>query len=28
MVPTCPPIVSFFRKNKEYKDLLPVGIRI
>ncbi|AEK23439.1 GNAT family N-acetyltransferase [Capnocytophaga canimorsus] len=28
VVPTCPPIVSFFRKNKEYKDLLPVGIRI
>ncbi|WP_340076864.1 GNAT family N-acetyltransferase [Leptobacterium sp. I13] len=28
VVPTCPEIARFLRKNKQYKDLLPVGIRI
>ncbi len=28
VVPTSPQIASFLRKNKQYKDLLPVGIRI
>lgn len=28
LVPTCTPIISFLRKNKQYKDLLPVGIKI
>ena len=28
VVPTSPQIAGFLRKNKEYKELLPVGIRI
>lgn len=28
VVPTHPKIVSFFRKNPAYKELLPPGIRI
>jgi predicted GNAT family acetyltransferase len=28
VVPTSPKIASFLRKHKEYKDLLPVGVRI
>lgn len=28
VVPTAPEIARFLRKHKEYKDLLPVGIRI
>jgi predicted GNAT family acetyltransferase len=28
VVPTSPKIASFLRKNKQYKDLLPVGVRI
>ncbi|MGS2741169.1 GNAT family N-acetyltransferase [Sinomicrobium sp. M5D2P17] len=28
VVPTSPEIAGFLRKHKEYKDLLPVGIRI
>jgi hypothetical protein len=28
VVPTHPKIVSFFRKNPVYKELLPPGIRI
>ncbi|MBU2938886.1 N-acetyltransferase [Lacinutrix sp. C3R15] len=28
IVPTCPEIVKFFRKNKQYKSMLPVGLRI
>lgn len=28
IVPTSPKIASFLRKHKEYKDLLPVGVRI
>ncbi|NQY07593.1 MAG: N-acetyltransferase [Flavobacteriaceae bacterium] len=28
VVPTSPKIASFIRKNKEYKELLPVGIKI
>ncbi|MCQ0111251.1 hypothetical protein SAMN04487906_0674 [Zhouia amylolytica] len=28
VVPTAPEIAGFLRKHKEYKDLLPVGIRI
>ncbi|NAS30289.1 N-acetyltransferase [Flavobacteriaceae bacterium R38] len=28
VVPTSPQIAGFLRKHKEYKDLLPVGIRI
>ncbi|RAV30064.1 GNAT family N-acetyltransferase [Sinomicrobium soli] len=28
VVPTSPEIARFLRKHKEYKDLLPVGIRI
>jgi len=28
VVPTCTPIVSFMRKNKQYRSLLPVGIKI
>jgi len=28
MMPTCPVIVKFVRKNKRYKNLLPVGVRI
>ncbi len=28
VVPTCPAIAIFIRKNKQYKSLLPVGIKI
>ncbi|EID75476.1 GNAT family N-acetyltransferase [Imtechella halotolerans] len=28
VVPTSPEIAKFLRKHKEFKDLLPVGIRI
>lgn len=28
VVPTSPEIAGFLRKHKEYKELLPVGIRI
>ena len=28
VVPTSPEIARFLRKHKEYKELLPVGIRI
>ncbi len=28
VVPTCPEIASFVKKNRKYKDMLPVGIRI
>ena len=28
VMPTCPEIVSFFRKNRRYKSMLPVGINI
>lgn len=28
VVPTCPAIAIFIRKNKQYKELLPVGIKI
>lgn len=28
MMPTSPEIVSFIRKNKKYRSLLPVGVRI
>ena len=28
VVPTSPKIAGFLRKNKQYKDLLPVGVRI
>lgn len=28
VVPTCAEAVAFFRRNKEYKELLPAGIRI
>ncbi len=28
VVPTHPKIVSFFRKNRKYNELLPPGIRI
>lgn len=28
VVPTSPEIAGFLRKHKEYRDLLPVGIRI
>ncbi|MGB0896825.1 MAG: GNAT family N-acetyltransferase [Flavobacteriaceae bacterium] len=28
VVPTCPAIAGFIRKNKQYKALLPVGIKI
>jgi hypothetical protein len=28
VVPTSPEIAGFLRKHKEFKDLLPVGIRI
>ncbi len=28
VVPTSPQIAGFLRKHKEYKDMLPVGIRI
>lgn len=28
VVPTCPTIAIFIRKNKQYRGLLPVGIKI
>ena len=28
MMPTSPEIVSFIRKNKRYRSMLPVGVRI
>jgi len=28
VMPTSPQIVSFMRKNKQYKHLLPIGVRI
>lgn len=28
IVPTCPAIAIFIRKNKQYRGLLPVGIKI
>ena len=28
VVPTSPQIAGFLRKNKQYKEMLPVGIRI
>ena len=28
VVPTSPQIAGFLRKNREYKEMLPVGIRI
>ena len=28
VVPTSPEIAGFLRKNKRYKDLLPVGIKL
>lgn len=28
VVPTSPQIAGFLRKNRQYKELLPVGIRI
>ncbi len=28
IVPTSPPIAKFIRKNRRYKRMLPVGIRI
>lgn len=28
VVPTCPAIAIFIRKNKQYRRLLPVGIKI
>jgi len=28
VVPTCTPIISFIRKNKQYRGLLPIGIKI
>ncbi|MDO4229632.1 MAG: N-acetyltransferase [Capnocytophaga sp.] len=28
VVPTCASAIAFFRRNKEYKELLPAGIRI
>lgn len=28
VVPTCPAIAIFIRKNKHYKNLLPVGIKL
>ena len=28
VVPTSPPIATFIRKNRRYKRMLPVGIRI
>ncbi len=28
LVPTCTELISFMRKNKQYKALLPVGIKI
>lgn len=28
VVPTCPEVALFLRKNRRYKEMLPVGIRI
>ena len=28
VMPTSPQILSFIRKNKQYKHLLPIGVRI
>lgn len=28
VVPTCPAIAIFIRKNKQYRNLLPVGIKL
>ena len=28
VVPVCPVAIAFFKRNKEYKDVLPAGIRI
>lgn len=28
VVPTSPPIAKFIRKNRRYKKMLPVGVRI
>ncbi|NNK87438.1 MAG: N-acetyltransferase [Flavobacteriaceae bacterium] len=28
VVPTSPPIAKFIRKNRRYKNMLPVGVRI
>jgi len=28
VVPTSPEIAGFLKKNRKYKDMLPVGIRI
>lgn len=28
VMPTCPDIVRFMRRNRQYKSLLPVGVRI
>ncbi|RZW45349.1 MAG: N-acetyltransferase [Flavobacteriaceae bacterium] len=28
VVPTSPPIAKFIRKNRRYKSMLPVGLRI
>ena len=28
VMPTSPQIISFIRKNKQYKHLLPIGVRI
>nr|WP_314289374.1 N-acetyltransferase [uncultured Capnocytophaga sp.] len=28
VVPVCPTAIAFFKRNKEYKDILPAGIRI
>ena len=28
VMPTSPEIVSFIRKNKRYRSMLPVGVRI
>jgi hypothetical protein len=28
VVPTSPPVAKFIRKNRRYRKMLPVGIRI
>ncbi len=28
LVPTCPTVVDYMRKNREFKKLLPVGVRV
>ncbi|CDF78573.1 acyl-CoA acyltransferase [Formosa agariphila KMM 3901] len=28
VMPTCPAIIKFMRKNKQYKSMLPIGVRI